>query len=53
MPFLVFLFALLLSVFYPGSLKESVERKGVIIKGFAVVTILTGAYLGVFNCIVN
>lgn len=44
-PFLVFLVATVLAVFYPESLKESVERKGVIIKGFAVVTILIGVYL--------
>jgi drug/metabolite transporter (DMT)-like permease len=45
MPFLVFLLAIMLSVFYPGSLKESIERKGVIIKGFTVIMILIGSYL--------
>ena len=44
-PFLVFLFALMLGIFYPESLKKGIEGKGVIIKGFAVVTILIGAYL--------
>jgi len=44
-PFLVFVIALMLTAFYPGSLKESIERKGIIIKGIAVVTILIGAYL--------
>ena len=44
-PFLVFVIAIILSVFYHELLKESIERKGVIIKGFAVVTILIGAYL--------
>jgi drug/metabolite transporter (DMT)-like permease len=45
MPFLVFLLVITLSVFYPGSLKESIERKGVIIKGFTVIMILIGSYL--------
>jgi len=44
-PFLVFVIAIMLTVFYPGPLKERIERKGVIIKGIAVVTILIGSYL--------
>jgi len=44
-PFLVFLVATVLAVFYPESLNERIERKGVIIKLIAVVTILIGAYL--------
>jgi len=35
----------MLGIFYPESLKKEIEGKGVIIKGFAVVTILIGAYL--------
>lgn len=44
-PFLVFVFALLLGVFYPGLLNESVEWRGVVVKGIAGVTILIGTYL--------
>lgn len=44
-PFLVFLVATVLAVFYPDSLNESIERKGIIIKGFAVVMIIIGSYL--------
>ena len=44
-PFLVFLVATVLAVFYPESLNERIERKGIIIKLIAVVTILIGAYL--------
>lgn len=44
-PFLVFLVATVLAVFYPDSLNESIERKGIIIKLIAVVMILIGAYL--------
>jgi len=44
-PFLVFLVATVLTVFYPESLNERIERKGIIIKLIAVVTILIGAYL--------
>ena len=44
-PFLVFLFALLLSLRYPTSLKENIERKGLVIKGIAATAILIGSYL--------
>ncbi len=44
-PFLVLLVATVLAVFYPYSLNERIERKGVIIKLIAVVMILIGSYL--------
>ena len=44
-PFLVFLVATVLAVFYPESLNERIERKGVIIKLIAVVMIIIGSYL--------
>jgi drug/metabolite transporter (DMT)-like permease len=44
-PFLVFLVATVLAVFYPYSLNERIERKGVIIKLIAVVMIIIGSYL--------
>ncbi|MBC8520509.1 MAG: EamA family transporter [Methanomicrobia archaeon] len=44
-PFLVFLVATVLAVFYPDPLNERIERKGIIIKLIAVVTILIGSYL--------
>jgi drug/metabolite transporter (DMT)-like permease len=44
-PFFVLLIAIMVSVFYPELLNESMERKGIIIKGIAVVTILVGTYL--------
>ena len=44
-PFFVFLFAIMLTIFYPKLLNESLERKGMIIKGIAAVIILIGSYL--------
>ncbi|MBA7544585.1 hypothetical protein ES705_36946 [subsurface metagenome] len=44
-PFLVLLVATVLAVFYPGSLNERIERKGLIIKLIAVVMIIIGSYL--------
>ena len=44
-PFLVFIFATALGLFYPELLNEGIERKGVIVKGIAVVMIIIGSYL--------
>ena len=44
-PFLVFLFATALGVFYPDSIREGIERKGMVTKGIAVTAIITGSYL--------
>jgi uncharacterized membrane protein YGL010W len=43
-PFFVLLIAIVVSVFYPELLNESTERKGIIIKVIAAVTILGGGY---------
>ena len=44
-PFLVFIFATLLGLFYPGLIEEKTDRRSLTIKGIAAVSVLIGAYL--------
>jgi len=44
-PFLVFIFATLLGLFYPGLIEEKTDRWSLTIKGIAAVSIMIGAYL--------
>ena len=44
-PFLVFIFATLLGLFYPGLIEEKTDRRSLTIKGIAAVSIMIGAYL--------
>jgi len=45
-PFFVFLFAIVLSFFYPDLIKENIDEKSaVVIKGIAAVMVLVGTYL--------
>jgi drug/metabolite transporter (DMT)-like permease len=44
-PFFVLLFALLLSLHFPTSLNESMERKEIIVKALAALMIVIGSYL--------
>ena len=44
-PFLVFIFATLLGLFYPELIEEKTDRRSLTIKGIAAVSIMIGAYL--------